>query len=83
MGCLTSQTRLDQSGYLTIDQFGEDVSLVFTNAMTYNAPESDVFIMAQTLNKVFRELHEKKTKKRKEKKKDPDGEDFEPSTIQH
>jgi len=63
--------QLNRNAYTSIEEFRQDVSLVFSNAMTYNASTSDVYIMAQTLQNVFLDLFkdaDKKVKKKKEKK---------------
>lgn len=41
----------------------EDVELVFANAKTYNAPGSDVYVMAETLEKYFHATFQAKKRK--------------------
>lgn len=49
----TIKTNLDKGNYESVDEFIENVNLVFDNACTYNPPGSDVYIMAQTLREIF------------------------------
>ena len=55
MDLLTIKRKLKKSEYKTIQEFFSDVDLVFTNACTYNPPNSDVFTMAETLKEEFNE----------------------------
>ncbi|GAQ85915.1 Transcription initiation factor TFIID [Klebsormidium nitens] len=45
----------DGHSYRTPEEVAADVRLVFSNAMTYNQPGTDVHIMAEELNKKFNE----------------------------
>lgn len=49
------QKKLESGQYPSLTEFEADMELVFTNCFTYNLPGSDIFIMAETLRKVFRE----------------------------
>eukprot|EP00850_Spirogloea_muscicola_P026653 SM009087S24277 [mRNA] locus=s9087:87:569:+ [translate_table: standard] len=49
----TVKARLEAGGYDEVDDLEEDVALVFSNAMTYNAPHMDVHIMAKFLLGMF------------------------------
>jgi len=49
----TIQKKLDKTLYDTPNDFAEDVRLVFDNALTFNAPKSDVANMAKALLDVF------------------------------
>jgi hypothetical protein len=42
-----------------MNEFHEDVKLVFDNACTYNAPKSDVYVMAHTLEGTFEKMWKK------------------------
>ncbi len=39
--------------YDTVEDFAEDVRLVFRNTRTYNAPGSDIVVMAGVLESMF------------------------------
>jgi len=66
--------------YNGVEEFAEDIRLVFSNALSYNTPGSDVFLMAQTLAELFEKLftqygysnvspeYKKKKKEKKDKK---------------
>lgn len=45
----------DTAGYKHVQDVGDDIRLVFTNAMTYNQEGSDVHVMAKTLLDKFDE----------------------------
>ena len=49
----TIKKRLSRGDYKTVFQVAEDVRLVWTNCMTYNADGSDFFLIAQKLSKKF------------------------------
>lgn len=38
---------------MTPDLFAKDVRLVWRNAMTYNRPDSDIYLNAERLKKLF------------------------------
>jgi len=44
---------LEAGKYPTPEKFAEDVRLVWSNAMTYNRPDSDIYITAEKLSKIF------------------------------
>jgi hypothetical protein len=45
----------DASGYQHVQEVGDDMRLVFSNAMTYNPEGSDVYVMTKTLSDKFEE----------------------------
>ncbi|KAE8689379.1 Bromodomain-containing protein, putative isoform 4 [Hibiscus syriacus] len=49
----TIKKKIDSGGYASPWEFYDDVRLTFSYAMTYNPPENDVHVMADTLNKFF------------------------------
>ncbi|XP_052189164.1 transcription factor GTE8 isoform X1 [Diospyros lotus] len=49
----TIRSKLASSVYSSPLDFATDVRLTFSNAMTYNPPENDVHLMADTLSKFF------------------------------
>lgn len=49
----TVKKKLSSSVYTSPLDFVADVRLAFTNAMTYNPPTNDVYLMAATLSKFF------------------------------
>jgi hypothetical protein len=49
----TIKTKIDTGAYSDPLEFAADVRLTFSNAMTYNPPGNDVYIMADTLRKYF------------------------------
>jgi hypothetical protein len=49
----TIKANLDKNDEYTIEKFVADVNLVFSNACTYNGPNSDLSIMASTLSELF------------------------------
>ncbi|XP_045797136.1 transcription factor GTE8-like isoform X2 [Trifolium pratense] len=49
----TIKTKIDTGAYSNPLEFAADVRLTFSNAMTYNPPGNDVYIMADTLRKYF------------------------------
>lgn len=51
----TIRQKLNETKYNNTDEFISDVNLVFSNACTYNRPGSDVFLMADTLRKIFKD----------------------------
>ena len=44
---------MDEGKYLTPEKFATDVRLVWKNAMTYNRPDSEIYITADKLSKLF------------------------------
>lgn len=59
----TIQKKMDSSQYTNVDDFAEDIRLVFTNCFSYNPPTSQICHMAGTLSKLF----EKKFKQVRDK----------------
>lgn len=53
LGTITK--KLLSGKYANVDEFTKDVRLVWNNCFTYNQPGSDVFVMAETLSKLFEE----------------------------
>lgn len=53
----TIKQRLSASLYQHPDEFQADVHLVWSNAMTYNPPGHDVYVMAMGLKKLFDEAY--------------------------
>ncbi|KAL6975909.1 hypothetical protein U1Q18_024704 [Sarracenia purpurea var. burkii] len=51
----TVKSRLNTNWYKSPREFGEDVRLTFSNAMTYNPKGQDVHVMADQLSKIFEE----------------------------
>lgn len=49
----TIKSKIDTGAYSDPLEFAGDVRLTFSNAMTYNPPGNDVYIMADTLRKFF------------------------------
>ncbi|KAK4768652.1 hypothetical protein SAY87_003793 [Trapa incisa] len=49
----TIKGKIISKAYSSPQEFAADVRLTFTNAMTYNPPGNDVYIMADTLGKFF------------------------------
>ncbi|XP_004516284.1 transcription factor GTE8-like isoform X2 [Cicer arietinum] len=49
----TIKSKIDTGAYSDPLEFASDVRLTFSNAMTYNPPGNDVYIMADTLKKYF------------------------------
>lgn len=43
------QAKMDNREYKSAADFAEDVRLIFTNCYRYNAPDSDVVMMAKKL----------------------------------
>lgn len=50
----TIKEKLYSGKYNDLSEFIHDADLVFTNACTYNHPTSDVYVMAETLQKFFK-----------------------------
>ena len=44
-----------------MNEFYDDVKLVFNNACTYNAPDSDVYLMTNTIDQLFEKIWKKGT----------------------
>jgi len=72
-----TQRRLEDAFYTSINDFASDVRLVWKNAMTYNPPGSDVYVMADVVSKAFEskfgklaERIQKEEKERREKEKE-------------
>jgi len=55
----TVSKKILQGQYETIQDFAEDVRLVWKNCFTYNPPESDIVKMAQSLDAIFEEKFKK------------------------
>ena len=53
MDLSTIRKKLDSKMYASMDQFEEDVRLMFSNCYTYNPPESDVHKMGRQLEAIF------------------------------
>ncbi|PQM40125.1 hypothetical protein Pyn_24183 [Prunus yedoensis var. nudiflora] len=49
----TVKTKIASGSYSSPLEFAADVRTTFTNAMTYNPPTNDVYVMADTLSKFF------------------------------
>jgi len=49
----TVQDKVESGKCTTMDAFANDVRLVWKNAMRYNRPDSDIYITAEKLSKVF------------------------------
>lgn len=49
----TIKTKMAKGEYSSPSEFASDVRLTFSNAMTYNPPGNDVYVMADTLKKHF------------------------------
>ncbi|CAE6100910.1 unnamed protein product [Arabidopsis arenosa] len=49
----TVKNKLTSGTYSCPSEFAADVRLTFSNAMTYNPPKNDVYVMADTLRKFF------------------------------
>jgi len=57
----TLEYNLLNEKYETVQQFAADTRRIWTNCYTYNAPESDVSIMAKKLDNLFEEKLKKIT----------------------
>lgn len=44
------KTKLDSCDYLTTEEFSKDLKLVFSNAMVFNAPASEVYLAAEKMD---------------------------------
>ena len=53
----TIKSKLESGKYSNIIDFSKDVHLVFDNACTYNQDGSDVYIMSETLKKIFQKKY--------------------------
>jgi hypothetical protein len=53
------KSKLESGAYTSPKEFRHDVSLVWSNCMTYNADGSEFFILAANLKKVFDEKYSK------------------------
>lgn len=51
----TVKERLESNYYASIQEFIEDTRLIWSNAMAYNRPDSDVHKMAKSLSDIFEE----------------------------
>eukprot|EP01125_Pyxidicula_operculata_P010617 TRINITY_DN3498_c0_g1_i2.p1 TRINITY_DN3498_c0_g1~~TRINITY_DN3498_c0_g1_i2.p1 ORF type:complete len:392 (+),score=65.29 TRINITY_DN3498_c0_g1_i2:75-1250(+) len=51
----TIKRRLNRGNYETVSDFGEDVRLVWSNALLYNPKHTDIHYMAKTLSVIFEE----------------------------
>ncbi|KAL2341074.1 hypothetical protein Fmac_009014 [Flemingia macrophylla] len=49
----TIKSKLEKHLYSDIEEFAADMRLTFSNAMTYNPPGNDVYLMANELNNIF------------------------------
>lgn len=52
----TIKHKLDNGAYGSHDEFADDVRTTFANAMLYNAPLSEIYGLADRLNKRFEEV---------------------------
>eukprot|EP00980_Cylindrotheca_fusiformis_P004669 scaffold992_cov116-Cylindrotheca_fusiformis.AAC.4 len=55
----TIKDKIKEGKYSSIPQAAEDVRLVWSNCMTYNADGSDFFLLAKTLSKKWEEKYAK------------------------
>jgi len=55
----TIQSKLDEGKYRDAAAFASDVRLVFDNCMKYNRPDSDLYMTADKLGKVFEKKFQK------------------------
>jgi len=55
----TIKKKISSRKYKTIRQAADDVRLVWSNCMTYNADGSDFYLLAQSLNKKWEEKYSK------------------------
>lgn len=53
MDLSTIRKKLDSKAYASVEEFVDDVKLMFRNCYTYNPPESDVHKMGRNLEAVF------------------------------
>ena len=51
----TIKNKMDAKEYQHIQEVGDDMRLVFSNALTYNLEGSDVYVMSKTLSDKFEE----------------------------
>lgn len=66
----TILSNLENGRYLSPDQFSKDVRLVWKNATTYNRPDSEIYITAERLRKLFDKRIAKITKTALKRRKD-------------
>jgi len=55
----TIKRRLERGQYTTAHEVGEDIRLVFTNCMTYNADGSDFWLLAKGFLRRFEDRYRK------------------------
>lgn len=53
MDLRTLKSNFDKGKYFTATEVAEDTRLIFTNAMTYNAPGSKIYAQANSLGDFF------------------------------
>jgi len=53
MDLSTVQEKLDAGKYVSVDDFSKDVTLIWSNAMAYNRPDSDIWKNAEKFDKLF------------------------------
>jgi hypothetical protein len=53
MDLCTVQRKLENEKYTSLDQFNNDMQLIWKNAMTFNKVDSDIFNTAETLKQVY------------------------------
>eukprot|EP00461_Guttulinopsis_vulgaris_P003584 UN03585 len=66
----TIQANLESGRYATPEHFAKDVRLVWKNATTYNRPDSEIYITAERLRKLFDKRMSKITKTSLKRRKD-------------
>merc|ERR1712096_288991 len=55
----TIKQRIKEDYYKTLEEYLDDINLVWDNCLTYNRPGSEISIMAETLIKLFKKLLKK------------------------
>lgn len=66
----TIQANLESGRYATPEHFAKDVRLVWKNATTYNRPDSEIYITAERLRKLFDKRMTKITKSQLKRRQD-------------
>jgi len=69
----TIETKLVEGKYTSPAAFSADVRLVWSNAMTYNRPDSDIYDTADKLGKLFEKKFSTISKSTTKKRKDEGG----------
>ncbi|KAI5180789.1 hypothetical protein NEOKW01_1073 [Nematocida sp. AWRm80] len=72
MDLSTISKNLESGHYQTMDAFKNDISLMFSNCYTYNAPGSAVYKMGQQLEKYYKQLLNKGTQETKKRSEEPE-----------